>query len=149
MSLVDDVTAQIKQAMLAKDRDRLTALRGIRAAFIEAMKADGAETLSDAAALGVMRKLAKTRQESIASYTEAGRADLAEAEQAELAVIDAFLPKLADRETTTGWAQAMIAEMGASSMRDMGKVMAALKDRHGADLDSGLASDVVKKLLAS
>jgi uncharacterized protein YqeY len=147
MSLVDEIAAQMKQAMLAKDRDRLTALRGIRAAFLEAMKATGAETLPDAEAEAVLRKLAKTRQESISSYTAAGRLDLAEPEAAELVVISSFLPQLADEETTRGWAQAAIAEVGASSPRDMGKVMAALKAQHGATLDGALASKVVSALL--
>jgi uncharacterized protein YqeY len=149
MSIVDDVSQQIKEAMRAREKVRVRALRGIRAAFIEVMKADGAETLGDDAAQQVLRKLAKARQESIVAFTKGGREELAAGEQAELDVIEAFLPQLADEATTRTWAQAAIEATGASSMRDMGKVMGQLKKEHGALLDGRIASGVVKALLSA
>jgi hypothetical protein len=148
MSIVDDVSGQMKDAMRARDRSKLTALRGIRAAFIETMKEAGQDTLSDEEAQRVLRKLAKARQESIGAYEAGGRPELADAEKAELAVIDTFLPALADEETTRAWAEAAISSVGASSMRDMGKVMGHLKGAHGPMLDGRIASGVVKALLS-
>ncbi len=147
MSLVDEITGQMKTAMKAKDKPRLTALRGIRAAFLEAMKADGRDALPDEEAIAILRKLAKSRVESITAYTEAGRDDLVADEQAELTVIEEFLPKLADEATTRVWAQDAIAKTGASSMKEMGKVMGALMGAHKAELDGKLAQKVIKELL--
>lgn len=147
MSLVDEISNQMKTAMKAKDKDRLGALRGIRAAVIEAMKTDGSETLSDEATLAVIRRLGKQRQDSIAEYEKAGRSDLADVERAELAVIEEFLPKLADEATTRAWVQEAIAATGATAMGDMGRVMGALMAAHKAELDGKLANKLVRELL--
>jgi uncharacterized protein YqeY len=147
MPIIDDVTAQMKDAMRAKDKLRLTALRGIRAAFIEALKADGSETLTDDQCIPILRRLGKQRKESISAYEAADREDLAAPERSELAVIDAFLPSLADEATTTEWVQAAIAESGAAGPQDMGKVMGALMRSHKGDVDGGMAKDVALKLL--
>lgn len=149
MPIVDTVSSQMKDAMKAKDKERLTALRGIRAALIEAMKADGSETLSDDAAVEIMRRLAKQRKDSISEYDKAGRDDLADAERAELAVIEEYLPKLADEATTRAWVAEAIAATGASSMADMGKVMGKLMGAHKGELDGGLANRIVKEKLSS
>ena len=148
MSIVDEVSQQMKDAMRAREREKLTALRGIRAALVETMKEAGQESLSDDEAQRVLRKLAKARQESIAAYEAGGRPELAAAEQAELSVIESFLPSLADEATTRVWAQAAIEAVGASTARDMGKVMGHLKQAHGALLDGRIASQVVKSLLS-
>ena len=92
MPIIDDVTDQMKTAMRAKDKVRLGALRGIRAAFIEAMKADGSETVPDAAAITILRRLEKQRKESISAYEQGGREDLAGVEREELGVLQDFLP---------------------------------------------------------
>ena len=147
MGIVDDVTAGMKEAMRARDKARLGALRNLRAAFLEGMKRDGADTLSDDAALAILGKQAKQRRESISAYTAGGREDLVAAEAAELAVIDQFLPAAADEQTVQGWVAAAIESTGASSIRDMGKVMGALKATHGAALDGQLASRLVKAAL--
>jgi len=147
MAIIDDVSTQIKEAMRAKDKVRLTALRGIRAAFIEALKSDGAETLADDKALPILRKLAKMRQESIDLYAQGGRTDLVEAETAELAVIDAFLPSLADEAQTTAWVEEAIAATGATGPREMGKVMGHVMKHHKADVDGKLVKNVALKLL--
>jgi uncharacterized protein YqeY len=148
MAIIDDVSTQLKDAMRAKDKPRLQALRGIRAAFIEAMKADGSETVPDEAALATLRRLAKQRRESIDAYREGGRDDLVETEEAELAVIEAFLPQLADEATTRQWVQEAIDRTGAAGPGDMGKVMGALMGAHKSDIDGKLANRIVRELLA-
>ena len=147
MAIIEDVSSQMKDAMKARDKVRLGALRGIRAGLIEAMKADGSETVSDEAAIALLRKLAKQRVESIEAYDKGGRDELAAQERAELAVIEAFLPKLADEATTRAWVEAAIAKTGASSMKDMGKVMGALMGAHKGEMDNKLASGIVRELL--
>jgi len=149
MPIIDDVTVQMKEAMRAKDKLRLTALRGIRAAFIEALKADGSETLADDKCIPILRRLAKQRKESISAYESADREDLAAPERGELAVIETFLPSLADEATTTGWVQTAIDVSGAAGPQDMGKVMGALMREHKGEVDGGLAKDVALKLLRS
>jgi hypothetical protein len=148
MSLVDQITQDIKDAMKARDAARTAALRNIRAGFIEAMKVDGATTLADDKALVVLRTLAKRRKESIDAYAAGGRDDLVADEAAELAVIEAYLPKQADADQTRVWAIEAIAAIGATTPKEMGKVMAALGEAHGDLVDKGMASRIVKELLA-
>jgi uncharacterized protein len=144
MPIVDEVSEQIKVAMRAKDKPRTTALRNIRAAFIEALKADGSETLSDDAAVAILTKLGKQLRESIAAYQAGGRDDLVEAEQAELVVIEHWLPTLADEATLTGWVREAIAASGATGPGDMGKVMGALMKAHKGAFDGKAANQIVK-----
>ena len=139
MAIIDDVTTQMKAAMRAKEADKLRALRGIRAAFIEEMKKDGRDSLSDEAAQTTLRRLAKQRRDSLETYTAAGRQDLADVEAAELAVIETFLPQLADETQTRAWVAEAVAAAGATSMRDMGKVMGALMKGRRGQVDGGLA----------
>lgn len=149
MSIEQQVTEEMKVAMRAKDKARLTALKGIRAAFIEALKEDGSESLADDKATPILRRLAKQRRESIEAYEQGGRTDLAAQERAELEVIDAFLPSLADEETTRAWVAEAIASTGASSPSDMGRVMGALMGAHRGELDGKLANRLVRELLGS
>ena len=149
MGLVDTVTAQMKDAMKAKDAARLGALRNIRAAFLTEMKKDGSETLDDAVSIGVLRKLAKQRQESIDAFTLAQRPERVAEERAELGVIEEFLPRLADEATTRGWVQAAIAASGAASPKELGKVMGALMKAHKGDVDGDLARRIATELLGS
>lgn len=148
MGLLEQVSDELKAAMRAKDKVRLGALKNIRAAFIEALKEDGAETLADEKALGILRRIAKQRRESIDAYRDGGREDLVEAEAAELAVVEAFLPQLADEATTRAWVQEAIAQTGASAPADMGKVMGALMGAHKDELDGKLANRIVRESLA-
>lgn len=148
MPMVDDITAQMKTAMRAKDKPRLAAIRAIRAAFLNAMKADGSDSLTDAQCIDILRKLSKSRKESITAYEQADREDLAETERFELAVIEEFLPQLANEETTRGWVQEAITATGAASMKDMGKVMGHLMANHKAELDGKIAQGLVKSLLS-
>jgi uncharacterized protein YqeY len=137
----------MKQAQKAKDAAKLQALRNMRAAFLNEMKKDGSETLDDAVAIAVLRKLAKQREESIEAFANGGRTEMAEAERAELKLILGFLPSLADEVTTRAWVQAAIAESGAASARDLGKVMGALMKAHKADVDAALARKLAQELL--
>lgn len=148
MPLVDTINDQLKTAMRAQDKPRLVALRNIRAAFILGMKEDGADTLADEKATALLRSLAKQRQDSITEYEKARREDLAAAERAELAVIEEFLPRLADEATTRAWVEQAIASTGATSRADMGRVMGALMSAHKAELDGKLANRLVAERLA-
>jgi uncharacterized protein YqeY len=148
MPIVDDVTRQMKEAMKAKDAPRLAALRQMRTAFLNEMKKDGADTVSDEVCEALLRKLEKQRKESIEAFAQAGRDEMADAERAELAVIQEFLPRLADESQTTAWVEAAIAETGATSARDMGKVMGALMKAHKSEIDGNLARRIVQERLA-
>jgi len=143
MSIYDEITAQMKAAMRAKDKPRLTALRGIRAAFINEQKKNNADSVSDDSAIKVMRQLAKQRKDSIDAYAKAGEEGRAGEEQAELDVIEEFLPSLADEATTRGWVQEAIAQTGATEPGHMGKVMGALMRAHRGDVDGNLARQIV------
>lgn len=147
MGIYEQVNDGIKDAMRARDAGRTAALRNIRAAFIELMKQDNSQTLSDDQCVAVIRKLAKQRHESIDAYKAGGRDDLVAAETAELAVLEGFLPKLAGPDVTRAWVQEAIAATGATSVKDMGKVMAHIKQAHKDDLDGKLAQVLVKELL--
>lgn len=123
-SIENEVSQKMKEAMKAKDKDSLKALRGIRASFLTALKEPGAgDTLPDDVAMAQLRKLAKMRKESIVMFRQGGRDDMADAEQKELDMIEQWLPSLADAEQMTVWAQEAIEKTGASSKGDMGKVM--------------------------
>jgi len=147
MSIVDRVTGELKDAMRAKDERRLSALRSMRTAFLNEMKKDGAESLDDATCETLLRRLEKQRKESIEAFTKGGREEMAEAERVELAVIQAFLPSLADADQTRAWAEVAISETGAEGAKDMGRVMGALMKTHKAELDGNLARSIVQELL--
>ena len=115
------VSEQIKVAMKAKDAPRLEALRGIRAAFLQGTKVEGAgDTLTDEQCQALLRKLAKQRAESIEAFDAAGRRDMADKERFELGVIEAYLPALADEATTRRWVEEAIAASGATSPSQLG-----------------------------
>jgi len=148
MSILEQVSAQLTQAMRDRDKDRITALRNIRAAFIEGLKVDGSASLPDDKATEILRRVAKQRKESIEAYTAGDRKDLAEAEARELAVVESFLPRLADEATTRGWVEAAIAQTGAAGMGDVGKVMSALMAAHREEVDGKVANRIARQLLA-
>jgi len=112
MPIVDEVTTQLKAAMKARDAHRVAALRQMRTAFLNEMKKDGADSLSDEACVVALRRLEKQRKESIEAFAGAGREEQAAAERAELGVIQEFLPRLADEARTRAWVEAAIAEIG-------------------------------------
>lgn len=149
MSLFDKVSEDIKDAMRAKDKIRLEALRGMKKEFIEAKTAKGAEDeLSDEAAIQIIQKMAKQRRDSAEIYNGQNRPDLAEKELAELVVLETYLPKQLTQEELDVKVAEIIAQVGASSPADMGKVM-GVATKALAGVTSGRAiSDTVKKLLS-
>lgn len=149
--LRDDLKAAQIQAMKEKDKERLNAVRLILAKVKDRdieLRTSEATGDDDALVIDVLQKMAKQRRESIAMYNEGGRAELAEAEEKELAVIEEFLPAQMSEEETKAAIEAIKAETGASGMKDMGKVMAELKARHGTELDMSKASGLVKASLS-
>ena len=147
MPITEDVTAQMKEAMKAKDSVRLSALRSMRTAFLNEMKKDGADSLSDEVCEGLLRKLEKQRKESIEAFEGAGRTEQADAEKAELALIQTYLPSLADEATTRAWVEAAIAESGVSDVKQVGKVMGALMKAHKGEVDAGIAKKLAAEIL--
>ena len=145
-AIVDEVTAEMKIAMKAKDTATLQAVRLIRNAFANAAIEERTETLTDEQAQTVLRKLAKMRQESIDMYAANGANDRADAERSELAVIERWLPALADESKTRAWVKEIIAEMGAENP---GKIMGAMMRSHKAELDGNLAQRIVKEEIAA
>jgi len=149
MSLFETINADIKSAMLAREKVRLEALRGIKKEFLEAKTAPGANgELSDDAAMKILVKMAKQRRESAQIYTEQNRPDLAEGELAELAVIEAYLPKPFTEEELTAELTKIIAQVGASSPADMGKVMGVASKALAGRADGRAISAKVRELLA-
>lgn len=149
MNLFDKVSEDIKDAMRAKDKIRLEALRGMKKEFLEAKTAKGAsDELSDEAAIQIMQKMAKQRRDSAEIYSGQNRADLAEKELAELAVIETYLPKQLSQEELDTKVAKIIAQVGATSPADMGKVMGvATKSLAGVAAGKAI-SETVKKLLS-
>jgi uncharacterized protein YqeY len=145
--IFDDVNAALTAAMKAKDQPRTDALRNIRAAFLHECKKNNAKTLADEACLALLRRLEKQRQESIEAFDKGGRPELAAKERADLAVVQSFLPKLADEATTRGWVREAIAESGAAQPGDVGRVMGALMKAHKGDVDGNLARRLAQELL--
>jgi len=148
--LRDIVTAQMKEAMKAGDKVRVGALRLIMAALKEReIEARGAgKIVSRADELALLTKMVKSRQESAAIYAQAGRTELAAQENAEVAVINEFLPRQMDEAEVTAAAKAAIAATGATSVKEMGKVVNALKEAHAGQMDFAKASAIVRSLLA-
>ncbi|MGN6357282.1 MAG: GatB/YqeY domain-containing protein [Novosphingobium sp.] len=148
--LRDSIKAAQVAAMKSGDKARLSAVRLILAKLkdrdIELRTAANAPD-DDTIVVEVLQKMGKQRRESIALYEQGGRTELAEVEKAELAVIEEFLPQQMSEEDTTAAIQAIKAELGATGVKDMGKVMAELKARHGSQLDMSKASGLVKAAL--
>ncbi|MBN8819879.1 MAG: GatB/YqeY domain-containing protein [Sphingomonas sp.] len=146
----DGIKAAQIEAMKAGDKGRLAAVRLILAKLkdrdIELRTASQVPE-DDVIVVDVLQKMVKQRRESISMYEAGGRAELAAQEQAEVAVIESFLPKQMSEAETTAAIEAIKAEVGASSVKEMGKVMALLKERHGTVLDMSKASGLVKAAL--
>lgn len=149
MSLFDQVSKDIVAAMKAKDKVRLEALRNIKKFFIEAKTAPGAnDTLDDAVALKILAKLAKQGRDTAALYHEQNRPDLAEEEEAQANVIEEYLPKALTPEELEAEVKAIIAQVGATSAKDMGKVMGVASKQLAGRADGRAISTLVKQLLA-
>ena len=149
MELFEKVSKDIVAAMKAKDKVTLEALRNIKKVFIEAKTAPGAnDTLDDAAALKILQKLAKQGHDSADLYTQQNRPDLAEAEMAQVKVIESYLPRALSAEEIEAAVKEIIAQTGATSIKEMGKVMGAASKKLAGKADGKAISDIVKKLLA-
>ncbi|MBV8927470.1 MAG: GatB/YqeY domain-containing protein [Bradyrhizobium sp.] len=149
--LRDDINNAVKQAMKAKDERKLSTLRmvnsTIKNADIEA-RGQGKPPLSDEALLSVLQKMIKQRQEAVELYDKGGRAELAAGEREEIAVISAYLPKQMSEDEVKKAISAVIAETGAAGIKDMGKVIGALKSKYAGQMDFAKASGLVKAALA-
>jgi uncharacterized protein len=149
--LRDDINNALKQAMKAHDERRVSTLRMVNSALKNAdidARGQGKGPLSDEDLLGLLQKLIKQRQESVELYEKGGRAELAQQEREEIAIIAAYLPKQMSEAEAQAAIAAVIKDVGAASMKDMGKVMAALKERHAGQMDFAKASGIVKGLLS-
>lgn len=148
--LRDDLQNELKNAMKNKDMTTVSAVRliiaGQKEKDVEA-RGKGLEKASDADLLSMMQTMIKQRNESIKIYVQGNRQDLADKEQSEIDVISRFLPKQLSAEETENAIKTIIASTGASSIKDMGKVMGALKSQYSGQMDFGAASAVIKKLL--
>ena len=147
--LRDEINNALKDAMKAGDKRRVSTLRLVNAAVLQ-RETSAAErlTLTDAEILDVMGKMIKQRQESLDIYKKAGRADLAAQEREEIEIISAYLPKQLSNLEAAEAISALIKELEAATLKDMGRTMAALKERFAGRMDFGKASALVKKLLA-
>lgn len=147
--LFEQISNDIKEAMKARDKVRLETLRNIKKVFIEAKTAPGAnDTLEDADALKLLSKLAKQGKESAATYVQQNRQDLADAELAQVAVIEEYLPKAMTEDEIEAAVKEIIAATGAQGMKDMGKVMGMASKQMAGRADGRVISGIVKKLLS-
>ena len=148
MELFDQISNDIKEAMKAKDKVKLETLRNVKKFFLEAKTAPGAnDTLSDDAALKIIQKLVKQGKDSGELYKTQGREDLADAEFAQVAVLEAYLPKQMSEEELTAALKAIIAEVGASGPKDMGTVMGVASKQLAGKAEGRAISATVKELL--
>ncbi|MCM1071660.1 MAG: GatB/YqeY domain-containing protein [[Clostridium] fimetarium] len=148
MALFDQISDDIKKAMLARDAARLEALRGIKKEFLEAKTAKGSDgTLTDERATQILAKMVKQRRESAQIYTEQNRPELAEAELAQAAVIEEYMPRQLSQEELEARLREIIAQVGATSPRDMGKVMGVASKALAGAADGRAISATVKALL--
>ena len=149
MDLFDQISGDIKAAMLAKDKVKLEALRNAKKCFLEAKTAPGAnDTLTDEAALSILQKLVKQGRESARIYPEQSRPALAEAELAQVAALEGYLPQQLSPEALETEVRALIEKAGATSLKDMGRVMKAATAALAGRAEGGAISAAVKKILS-
>ena len=148
----DDIKAALVSAMKSGDRPRTAAIRLIQSALknrdIELRSASAPSAEDDVMVTEVLQKMVKQRRESVELYERGGRQELADAEKAEIAVIETFLPRQMSEEEARAAIEAIVAELGASSVKDMGRVMAEVKARHATSIEPAKASQLVRRMLA-
>jgi len=147
----DEINAALKEATLAQEKRRMGTLRLINAAIKDrdiAARTGGREAVSDEEILEILAKMIKQRKESATTYEEAGRLDLAQQEREEIEIIAAFLPRQLSEEEMAEACRKVVEEVGAESLKDMGKCMGALKEHYAGQMDFGKASTLVKKILS-
>jgi len=147
MNLAEKINEGIKEAMKAKDTDRLRALRGIKSAFLLLQTAEGVTEVTEDMYLKSLQKLAKQRKDSLEIYEQQGREDLAQIERAELKFIEEYLPAQLDEATVKAKIQSIIEEQGVSGPAAMGKIMPLAMKELGSQADGKLISNLVKELL--
>jgi uncharacterized protein len=152
MGLRDQLNADLKDAMKAGDKRKLATIRLMNAAIKDkdiSTRTEGhdSEKLPDSALLDLFAKMVKQRQDSIAAYVQGGREELAQAEREEMAIVQSYMPKQLSEDETRDAIKAVIASVSATSVKDMGKVMAELKAKYSGQIDMGKAGGVVKGLL--
>ena len=147
----DKISQVLKDAMRAKDEVKTTTLRMVNAAIkqkdIDVARARGDQHISQDEVLNLLQNLIKSRRESIELYKQGGRQDLVDKEETEIGVIEQFLPKQMNEEETQAAIRDLVASLGATSVKDMGKVMAAIKSKYAGQLDIAKASAAVKDVL--
>ena len=148
MALETQIMADLKEAMKAKDRVALEALRAIKTALLNEKTAAGATEMTEADELKILTKLRKQRMDSMTIFREQGREDLAEPEEAQIAIIERYLPAMLSEAEIETKVQEIITELGASSMADMGKVMGKASGAMAGQADGKVISGIVRKLLA-
>ena len=148
MSLQDNVMTAMKTAMKAKDSVALEALRAIKSALLLQQTEAGSSPLTEQDEIKILQKLVKQRKDSAAIFTEQGRQDLAEPELAQVAVIETFLPEPLSEEDLQALITEAITSLNASGMKDMGKVMAAVKDQLAGRANMGQVSQIIKSKLS-
>ncbi|MCA3252896.1 MAG: GatB/YqeY domain-containing protein [Pseudomonadota bacterium] len=148
MSLKDRIQEDMKEAMRARQAERLSTIRMLLAA-VKQREVDERIVLDDAAVVGIVDKLIKQRKDSIAAFRQAGRTDLVDKESAEVQVLEAYLPARLSAEQVAAAVGALVAELGAAGPGDMGKVMAAAKSRLGGQAEMAVVSAAVKQALAA
>ena len=149
MSLEKEINDGIKAAMLAKEKVRLAGLRAVKAEILLAKTADGSDEISDGAVLKIIQKLVKQGKDSAEIYTQQSRADLAEAELAQVKVLETYLPKQMTAEELEVEVKAIIAQVGAAGPKDMGKVMGVASKALAGKAEGRAISETVKRLLNS
>lgn len=148
MALEQNIMAELKAAMLAKDEAKLRALRAIKAAIILLKTSEAGKEITEEDEMKMLQKLVKQRKESIDIYTKQGREDLAKTEQEEVAVIELFLPKMMSEEEIRVALKDIIASVGATSPAEMGKVMGAANKAFAGKADNKIVSVLVKEMLS-
>jgi uncharacterized protein YqeY len=152
MSVREDLTNAMKAAMKSGDKERLSTIRLVNAAIKDkdiAGREKGAETISEPEIIELLAKMVKSRDESVRAYEDGGRPELAAQERAEIAVIRGFMPAQMEPAETEAAIRSVVGELNATAMKDMGRVIAALKERYAGRMDFGKASAIVKAALTS
>jgi uncharacterized protein YqeY len=152
MSVRESLTEAMKAAMKGGDKERLSTIRMVNAAIKDkdiAGRTSGSDKISDAEIIELLAKMVKSREESVKLYDEGGRPELAAGERAEIAVIRAFMPEQMDQAAMEAAVKDIVAELGAAGMKDMGRVIATLKERFSGRMDFGKASGLVKAALTA
>jgi len=148
MTIKENLMAQIKETMKAKDSEKLTTLRFIHAAIKNKEIDIRPKELTDEDVMVALKKMAKQRQDSIKQYGDAGRDDLVKKEEYELSILQTFLPEALSKEKTEEIVKTVISETGATSMKDMGKVMKGVMDASKGSADNKVVSELVRSILS-